>query len=321
MTEQTRRSTRLIRIRDILVRRPAGATTADLARETGYSQRTIQRDLAVIESELGLPIVFEGRRYKVMQGSEVSFGPVRFTLQEARSLYFAMRLMLRSSDERDPDALSALQKVADAIPRGMSQHMQRTVREYGLLPLNRAASEAIARITEAWATNRTIAILYRSAHAAQPSWYDVDPYILDHTQSGTYLIGYSHTHQSNRVFKVDRIKEVRTTEIEFEPVDLEQLAEALRNSWGGVVLGESTYDVVIDLTPAVADRIRESYWHVSQQLESLPDGGVRLRVSLPSLLEITPWVLSWGPEARVVAPDELRDRVAGQLRRAGEQYS
>jgi predicted DNA-binding transcriptional regulator YafY len=320
MTEQTRRSTRLIRIRDILVRRPNGVSTIELARETGYSQRTIQRDLQALETELNVPLVIENRRWRIMEGHQPLFGPVRLTLQEGRAVYFAMRLMLRSADEHDPDALTALEKVANALPKGMAEHMQRTVREYRQLPFNREATEVLCRITEAWATSRSVAIEYRSAHSPAARRYEVDPYILDHTESGTYLIGYSHTHGEIRVFKVDRIRSVELQR-EFEPVDIDELAEALRHSWGGIVLGESRYDVVIDFTPAVAARIQESYWHVSQELEALPGGGVRLKVSLPSLLEITPWVLSWGPEATVVAPDELRTRVAGLLTAAAKRYA
>lgn len=69
MTEQTRRSTRLIRIRDILVRRPNGVSTMELARETGYSQRTIQRDLQALETELNVPLVIENRRWRIMEGT------------------------------------------------------------------------------------------------------------------------------------------------------------------------------------------------------------------------------------------------------------
>ncbi|MES4792232.1 MAG: hypothetical protein C4321_03930 [Chloroflexota bacterium] len=189
------------------------------------------------------------------------------------------------------------------------------------LPVDREAAETLARLTEAWATNRTVIIDYRSAHAARLRRYQVDPYILDHTESGTYLVGFSYSHGEVRVFKVDRIRAVEQTGREFAPVNLDRLAEVLRNSWGGVVLRESRYDIVIDFTPAVASRIRESYWHVSQELESLPGGGVRLKVSLPSLLEITPWVMSWCPEAIVVAPDELRQRVADLLRATAARYA
>ena len=319
MTEQTRRATRLVRIRELLARR-GNVSCAELADELGYSQRTIQRDIAALESELGIPLLYEGRRWKLMEGAKLVFGPVRLTLQEARAVYFATRLMLRSADERDPDGVSALEKVADALPRGLAGHMLRTVAEYGELPANTAYVEALRRLTEAWAGNRTTTITYRSASHASARTTDLDPYILDHTQSGTYVFGYSSEHKAVRSFKVDRILEVNVSAHEFEPGDVEHIAQQLRQSWGGAVFGEEQHEVTIDFSVAVASRIRESYWHPSQQLEDRPGGGVRLRVSLPSLLEITPWVRGWGPEATVVGPEELRVEIATSMAAAAANY-
>jgi len=320
MTEQTRRSTRLLRIRDVLVRR-GSVSCAELARELGYSARTIQRDLLALDTELNVPLVYEARRWKIMPGTNLVFGPVRLTLQEARAVYFATRLMLRSADERDPDGIAALEKIADALPDGLAGHMRRTVEEYNNLPADMEAIEVLRRLTEAWAANRTASITYRSAHAGEPRTFLLDPYILDHTQSGTYVIGYSHEHGEVRTFKVDRILECEVTAESFEPDDVAAIANRLRHSWGGVVFGEAEHNVTIDFAPSVAARIRESYWHPSQQLENLPGGGVRLRVSLPSLLEITPWVRTWGPEAIVVEPPELREEIAASLQAAAANYN
>jgi predicted DNA-binding transcriptional regulator YafY len=43
-------------------------------------------------------------------------------------------------------------------------------------------------------------------------------------------------------------------------------------------------------------------------------------VSLPSLLEITPWIRGWGPEAIVISPPELRDDVARSMAAAAANY-
>ncbi len=320
MTEQTRRATRLVRIRELLVRR-GSVSCSELADELGYSQRTIQRDIAALESELGVPLLYEARRWTLMPGAKLVFGPVRLTLQEARAVYFATRLMLRSADERDPDGVSALEKVADALPEGLAAHMRRTVTEYGALPANNAYIESLRRITEAWAANRTATIHYRSATHADARTTDLDPYLLDHTQSGTYVVGHSSEHGEVRVFKMDRILEVNLTSREFDPSETERVARQLRQSWGGVVFGEVQYHVTINFSAAVEPRIRESYWHPSQALEDLPEGGVQLKVSLPSLLEITPWVRGWGPEAIVVGPPELREEIATSLARAAANYT
>ncbi|HMO54298.1 MAG TPA: WYL domain-containing protein [Tepidiformaceae bacterium] len=321
MTEQTRRSTRLLRIRDVLVKR-GSVSCAELARELGYSVRTIQRDILALDTELNVPLVFEGRRWKIMPGTNMVFGPVRLTLQEARAVYFATRLMLRSADERDPDGISALEKIADALPDGVAGHMRRTVEEYTELPANMEAIEVLRKLTEAWAANRTATITYRSSGAAsQPRTFDLDPYILDHSQSGTYVIGFSHEHGEVRTFKADRISDCEITAQEFEPESVDEIAGRLRHSWGGVVFGEAEHHVTIDFAASVANRIRESYWHPSQRLEELPGGGLRPRVLLPSLLEITPWIRTWGPEAIVVEPPELRAEIAASLAAAAANYN
>jgi proteasome accessory factor B len=199
--------------------------------------------------------------------------------------------------------------------------MRRTVAEYSALPANMGYIEVVRRLTEAWAAHHTATITYRSASAAGPRTTGLDPYILDHTQSGTYVVGYSSEHGEVRVFKLDRISEVEVTGREFAPTNVDEIAERLRHSWGGVVFGESHYNVTVDFAPGVANRIRESYWHPSQTLEDLPGGGIRLCVALPSLLEITPWVLSWGAAATVIEPPELRDTIATALREASANYN
>jgi predicted DNA-binding transcriptional regulator YafY len=319
MTEQTRRATRLVRIRELLAKR-GSVSCGELSQELGYSQRTIQRDIAALESELGVPLLYEGRRWKLMPGATLVFGPVRLTLQEARAVYFATRLMLRSANERDPDGVSALEKIAEAVPEGLAGHMRRTVSEYAELPADAASIETLRRLTEAWSSRQTATITYRSATHANPRTTDLDPYILDHTQSGTYVIGFSSEHGEVRIFKLDRISQVDLTGRDFQPGNIEQIAQQMRQSWGGAVFGEAQVDVVIDFSAAVASRIRESHWHPSQRIEARPDGGVRLRVSLPSLLEITPWIRSWAAEAVVIEPAELREEIGRSFAVAAANY-
>lgn len=320
MTEQTRRATRLLRMANLLVRR-GSLSAAELARELNYSQRTIQRDIAALESELGLPLVYEKRRYSVMAGGHLPLAPVRLTLQEARAVHFATRLYMRFADERDPDGISALQKIADTLPLPLAAHMERTVAEFRERPADEQYIQVLRTMTEAWTSSRAVTMAYRSQHAVSARTTELEPYLLDHTQSGTYVAGFSSTHGEVRVFKLDRIQSAELTERQFTPPNVDEIAEQLRRSWGGVVFSDENFDVTIDFTPDVATRIAETYWHPSQQLEPLPDGGVRLKVSLPSLLEFVPWVRGWGEAALVIAPAELRDEVARSLKSAAARYA
>jgi predicted DNA-binding transcriptional regulator YafY len=56
-------------------------------------------------------------------------------------------------------------------------------------------------------------------------------------------------------------------------------------------------------------------------IEDLPDGGIVMRVSLPTLMDFTPFVLGWGPAVEVLEPASLREEVAALHRQAAEQYA
>jgi predicted DNA-binding transcriptional regulator YafY len=56
-------------------------------------------------------------------------------------------------------------------------------------------------------------------------------------------------------------------------------------------------------------------------MTELDDGGVELAVTVAGIVEIQPWILSWGGAAEVLEPPELRAAVAASLARAATRYS
>lgn len=322
MTEQTRRAARLIEIERRLRKNPAGLTVRQLAEALDVSPRTIQRDLNVLEYELGAPLVEGGRRRWAILPGSTAIGAVRFSLHEARVLFLATRLFLRHADEQDVDGISALRKLADALPPAFAENVEHCVRELQARRVNEAYIRVLHVITEAWADSRVVHIVYESASAGGLRETDLEPLLLEPSATGaaTYVVGYSHEHQAVRTFKLDRIQAARLTGESFEPRGVEEIRRQLNRSWGGVVIGDDEVDVTLQFSPAVARRVRETHWHASQRVSPLPDGGLLFQVRLPSLLEFVPWVRSWGPDVIVLGPESLREQVARELREAAAQY-
>lgn len=325
MTQQTRKADRLIEVERLLRGRPAGYTARQLSDRLGVSMRTIQRTLLDLETSHYVPIEFEGRRYKITPGAGQPLAPVRFNLQEARAIYIASRLFLRHADERDPDAISALEKLAATFPEPIAVQVRLVIQELILRPNDRNESESLRALTEAWALSRRVVITYDSRSAGAERTTELDPYFLEPSATGaaTYVTGFSHAHNEMRTFKIDRIRNVEYTGVNFT-TDVEQrdrAHEQLSTSWGGVVMGDEEFDIVLDFAPEVANRVAETNWHRSQVLTRLDNGGVRFELRLPSLMEFTPWVRSWGAAVVVVGPDELRNDVAQSLREAAAHYS
>lgn len=322
VTEQVRRATRLIEIERRLRANPQGLSVRELAQATGYSRRTIQRDLNALESELGAPLVEAGgRRWRLLPGS-TPIGAVRFTLHEARAVYLAVRMLLRHAAERDADGISALEKLADALPPPVNAQVRAAADQMKVKPAFRARHDVLRTITEAWAASATVDIRYRSQAARTVRQTFLDPYLIEPSTNGaaTYVIGYSHAHRQTRTFKVDRIQSAALTGDAFAPHDTAEIVDRMARSWG-IVYGDDEYEVTVDFSAEVADRIAETSWHPSQRLTRLPGGGVRLDLRIPSFLEFMPWVRSWGSAACVVAPPELRDEVAADLREAARRYA
>ena len=323
MSEQTRRATRLLELERLLRKHPGGLTTAELAQKVGSSPRTVLRDLAVLDTELRVPVEKVGRRWRIIAGAD-PLAPLHLTLQEARALLFAARLLLRYADEQDPDAVTLLRKLAEILgPHGpIAAYVHRTADALEARPVVRERVEVLRALTEAWAQSRRVHLRYFSLARGEERQTVLDPYLLEPTSSGAagYVVGHSHEHGQLRTFKVDRIREARVLQERFRPKDLDHLLARMSRSWTGVVLREEEVRVVIDFAPEAAPRVRETHWHPSQRLTTLPDGGVRLELYLPALMEFVPWVRSWGHLAVVREPEELRREVAESFRRAAAQY-
>lgn len=321
VTEQVRRATRLVEIERRLRASPAGLTVRQLAADLGYSARTIQRDLNVLESELGVPLVEGGgRRWRLLPGS-TPIGAVRFTLHQARALYLAARILARHADGRDDDAIGALQKLADALPPSIAGHVLATARQLRARPEDKAQAEILRTLTEAWASSQAVAIRYRSQAAREVRATELEPYILEPGTTGqaVYVIGFSSEHGQVRTFKVDRIQEAALAGRAFLPTGAAEVAEKISRSWD-VVFGDDEYEVVVEFTPEVAERVAETTWHESQRATMLDNGTLRLELRLPSFMEFVPWVRGWGEQALVISPPELVAELAASLRAAAARY-
>jgi len=86
------------------------------------------------------------------------------------------------------------------------------------------------------------------------------------------------------------------------------------------VMDEVEVEVRLRFSPSAAPRVRESVWHHSQRLADTADGGCELTMRVGGIKEIRSWVLSWGADVEVLAPEALRDEVHAHARRMVEIY-
>jgi predicted DNA-binding transcriptional regulator YafY len=285
----------------------------------GVGQRTVQRDMAVLESELGLPLMIDHNdRYTVDR--TVRLAPLGLTVDEARSLYLAVRLYMRYTDECDPDALTALDKMTRVLPSPMADRFREAVQTLSFREVKPEYSQTMRVLTQGWARARRVAFRYRSARG-HDSEVDLEPYFIEAALGySTYAIGFSHTHKSIRVFKIERASEARLLPYSFEMPEDFSIDSVLGNAWGVWIGGEKT-NVILRFTSDVAGRLLEARWHPSEVVERQPDGSYLVRMTVADTVEIASWIRSWGPSVEVLAPAELREQFHREARQAVELYS
>ena len=63
-----------------------------------------------------------------------------------------------------------------------------------------------------------------------------------------------------------------------------------------------------------------SCWAPDQRIGDEPDGAIILELQTSGWWDVKKWVLSFGAEARVLEPEELRSEMAEELSRARAGY-
>jgi proteasome accessory factor B len=318
------RLARLLSVASILYSRGSGengVAVTEIAELTGMTTRTIYRDIRALEEELGVPVFQAGRgRYGIEK--KYFLPPLRLSLPEAVVLFLSSRLIARWSDEYDQAVISAFTKLADLLPQPIARHVAAAMLSVGRADPNEPFTRNFAQVAQAWADGRVIEFDYEPA-GAEPRRARVRPYFLEPDAAGrsVYLIGHDETVDAMRTLKVERMRNVTLTADRYEIPEEFDPDRWLAHSWG-IWSSDGTNVVAVRLVfdASVAHRVRESIWHRSQELRDLPDGRVELTVKVAGIVEIRPWIMSWGDAVEVLEPPELRGVVATAVGRLAERY-
>ncbi len=316
-----KRYSQVARISVMLRRLLGGATVGELADEFQVTKRQVHRDLQHLE-ESGYPLEQEDGRWRLppgFKGLEVAVSPY-----ELMSLHLALSHMAYLNGTPFVDDLEALiRKVEAGLPDRVRNHLERIITTFA--PLQRPVRAYAHRkpvldaLRKAVLHQRTVVLRgYQKPSSGQPTDYPVDPHGLVLYQYGLYLVGYSHEAKAIRIFAVERIQGIDVTEELFEISDSFSLAERFERSFG--LIDGSPHVVKIWISPEWAYFVKERMWHPTQKLQLRKDGSVILTMRCGGLDELTAWVLSFGPGAKVLGPQELIDNVSNQLVLAAESY-
>ena len=324
MERAQNKSNRLIQIENLLLAHPEGFTQAELARRLRVNRSTITRYLADIPKHIYLDDL-DGNRWKLDRTADLI--NVRLNLHEALSVHLAARLLATRMDRQNPHAASALRKLGLAMERWaprISRHVLQSadVMDDGGQRQDPVYLDALEKLTLAWADQRQVQVWHRSERSGRVLEYRLCPYFVEPYAVGqtTHLIAYSVTAAKIMTFKIERIEKVVVTHTAYEiPADFDP-RDLLADAWGVWYTDAEPQQVTLKFHPRVAQRVRETRWHRSEQETEMADGSMLWRARIAEPLEMLPWVRGWGADVEVLEPETLRKAMLHEAEKLARLY-
>ncbi len=301
-----------------MIQGPGRYGVKDIARALECSQRTVFRDLAVLEIA-GVPY-FHDRETKSLQVSPgFRFPPLNLTEDEivgqatanvltsspgldvTEGAGPASRKLKVLSNEESAKLLAEVERVTSVLDLKLADHSRH--------------HEVIKTVQWALIQGKRLNGSYASPYASSPKGLDLHPYRLTLTGQAWYLIARPEGSDHPHTYRVARFKSLRQIDKPSQIPEDFDLKDYLGNAWG-VYRGEHRFEVEILFDKAVAKIVTETLWHHTQTIQRNKGDSVTLCFRVDGLREIMRWCLGWSGWATVIQPEELRELVVGELRKA-----
>jgi predicted DNA-binding transcriptional regulator YafY len=321
--ERTRRIQRLLKLMQAL-QSGHSASVEGLARLAGVSRRTVFRDIELL-SRAGIPYSFDRvtKKYSAARMSLVP--PVALTHAEAFALMLAARsLVTRQFVPDQAAAVSAGLKLESMLPTAILDFCGSSLERTEIRPEPASDPASIADtlpiLQTALRQRSKVFVRYDPYFEQKVIDVTLHPYRLAYIHRGWYLIAYSEPVSRVQTFKVERILQLKVLEAKYRPDLTFNLDDYFGNAWL-MIRGDKRYNVEIRFLKMVAGNVDEILWHKTQRTRFEEDGSLLFEVDVDGIDEIAWWVLGYGDQAQVLAPPELREKVAGHAERMRVYYN
>jgi proteasome accessory factor C len=305
---------RLLALVPYLLARP-GILVAEAAADLGVSEQQLRRDLELLWV-CGLPghgpgdlidLSFDGDTVTVTYDAGMS-RPLRLAADEALALVVALRTLAEVPGLAGRDAVRrALAKVesaaGDAADAAAAVAVRVEVRE-----------RTLAVVQQGLDAHRALRLRYYTAGRDETTDRTVDPMRLLLVDGRTYLEAWCRRVEGTRMFRLDRIDEVRVLDEPARPP-----AEAAPRDLAAGLYQPGPDHPEVTLRLAAASRWVADYYPC-EKVRELPDGRTEVTLRVADTGWVRRLMLRLGGGAEVLAPPSLLAEVRAEARAALDAY-
>jgi predicted DNA-binding transcriptional regulator YafY len=304
----------------------SGCTVQELMSEAEVSDKTIRRDLKVLQNVFDIKERTGDSGVKRWRMKPLA-DQVGFNYTDLLSIHMSQQFMepLAGTPFWEGNR-NVLRKVKGAIGDNAVRYIEKL--SAGLHTTTVGASDytqrgqMIDQLMVAIEDRKVTLIVYQSMQATEAVEQEVYPLGMVHHRGSLYLIAWSSRREEVRNFKLDRMESVDIQNLQYQvPADF-NLQAWLSKSFGVWRSGSDDLQTIrIHFARSAARYVQESIWHESQQLFAQDDGSVIAEFQLPDIEEILKWILSFGRNATVLEPPALVERINEEVQQMIKTYA
>jgi predicted DNA-binding transcriptional regulator YafY len=302
----------LRRVLDLIPRLADGEEhpIAEVAKAAGTNPADVLRDLESVSERFDVPGGFvEGVNIFVDDGNvcvnAMQFHrPMRLTMPELCALELGLTMLRRERTPAEQAPVDrALERLRGTISRVPADDRHEGIRHAELSVAG--AAEHLAALRSAVAGNRRIVLRYRSGGATESTTRTIDPHSLVFAEQMWYVVA-STGETALRIFRLDRVEGVKVLDETFE----RDASAGLRvQEAGRAFVSGTSRRMTVRYSPRIARWVAER-----ERAELAPDGSLTMEHPVADESWAVRHVLQYGPDAKVLAPQEMRDLVESRLR-------
>lgn len=284
----------------------AGAGVDEVCDRFGYSRRELAADLDLV-FVCGLPgygpgdlmVAYIDEDEVVVELADYFASPVRLTPPEALSL-LAAGMALVSTGQAPPALQSAVTKLQMVVLGDDEETLVVDLSEPAL----------VGELRDAAAQGSVVKIVYTAIASGQTSEREIEPWAVFTTMGNWYLRAFCRSASAERIFRVDRIRELQETNETFTPPADVPEPEI------GYMPGEEDVRAVILLR----DRARWVAEYYPVELVSDDEQGLVVRFSASDPLVIARLLIRLGQTAELLEGEDVELTLADLRSRVLARY-
>ncbi len=294
-------TTRLLTVLEIL-QSQGGISGPELAKKLEVDVRSVRRYVTMMR-DMGIPVESEPGRYGTYYlRPGFRLPPLMFTGAEIIAIILGLVAVRHLGLSRALAVESAVQKIERVLPDELRERARALQGALTLnMPISQSSSEEmIAKVSLAAYQHMQAWIEYQGSELSRTERV-VNVYGLIYHNGFWYTVGYCHLREDIRIFRLDRILQIKLLETAFEPPQGFDSLEYLLNK-----IAMMPYMWLVEVL--LKTSLQDAQKRVSRAMGILEEveGGVLLRLGAESLEWAAHFLVSLHCPLSIIRPPELR---------------